>query len=188
MRLAHVVLRTPQLEIMRDWYALVLGADVVYENAQGCFLTFDEEHHRIALICDPHATAIDRAQAGLDHIAFAFASLDELIGRFEQLAAADVHPIWEVDHGPTTSLYYRDPDDNRVELQIDNFDSPDETAAYFRSEAFNENPVGETIEFRNLVAHHRAAHPMPVDCLSWYWASTYSSAVGSSDGRTPPIN
>jgi len=26
-----------------------------------------------------------------------------------------------VNHRPTTSMYYRDPDGNRVELQIDNF-------------------------------------------------------------------
>jgi hypothetical protein len=41
-------------------------------------------------------------------------------------------------------MYYRDPDNNRVELQIDNFETPAELDGYFHSRAFAENPVGVT--------------------------------------------
>ena len=43
---------------------------------------------------------------------------------------------------PTTSLYYRDPDGNSIELQVDNFATKEEAARYFLSEAFRENPIG----------------------------------------------
>ena len=52
--LAHVVFQTEQLDAMRDWYCAVLGARTVHEGHGLCFLTFDEEHHRIALIQPPH--------------------------------------------------------------------------------------------------------------------------------------
>ncbi|MBG71394.1 MAG: biphenyl 2,3-dioxygenase, partial [Gammaproteobacteria bacterium] len=50
-----------------------------------------------------------------------------------------------INHGPTTSLYYEDPDGNRVEFQVENFDSTEELNAFVRSSAFAENPIG--VEF-----------------------------------------
>jgi catechol-2,3-dioxygenase len=32
-----------------------------------------------------------------------------------------IEPVIPVDHGPTTSFYYEDPDRNSVELFVDNF-------------------------------------------------------------------
>lgn len=52
-KFAHVVLQTSQKAQMRDWYCTVLDAHVVFENELLCFLTFDEEHHRIALLSPP---------------------------------------------------------------------------------------------------------------------------------------
>ena len=67
-----------------------------------------------------------------------------------------ITPYWTVDHGPTTSLYYRDPDGNQVELQIDNFDSVEALNDYFRSGAFNDNPIGVNIDVNDLVARVRS--------------------------------
>ena len=60
MKLAHVVLQTGQLHVLRDWYCEVLGAHVVYENPGMCFVTFDEEHHRLALV----ASRVSRSSSG----------------------------------------------------------------------------------------------------------------------------
>lgn len=156
LRLAHVVFRTPQLQAMRDWYRTVTGADVAYENEFICFLTFDEEHHRIALLGAPQLAPVDDGRAGVDHVAFTFSSLDALISNFERLRAVGVEPYWEVNHGPTTSLYYRDPDGNQVELQVDNFDTRDELDGWFRSGAFDQNPIGVTVSFDELIARYRS--------------------------------
>ena len=47
-KFAHVVLQTGQPGEMRDWYCTVLDGHVVYEDAALTFITFDEEHHRVA--------------------------------------------------------------------------------------------------------------------------------------------
>lgn len=162
IRLAHVVFRTPQLEVMRDWYRTVTGSEVAYENDFICFLTFDEEHHRIALLGAPQLEPVDTGRAGVDHVAFTFSSLDTLIANYERLSALGVSPYWEVNHGPTTSLYYRDPDGNQVELQIDNFDTHEELDGWFRSGAFDQNPIGVTISFPELIGNYRSGIPKVV--------------------------
>lgn len=39
-------------------------------------------------------------------------------------------------------MYYRDPDGNKVELQVDNFDLPEEADSFLRSSLFIKNPIG----------------------------------------------
>ena len=145
-KFAHVVYRTRQIEAMRAWYLAVLEAEVSFENRHMAFLTYDDEHHRVAIMSDRRATdPVDRA-FGVDHVAFAYDSLEELLDTHDRLAAVGIDPIWAVNHGPTTSLYYRDPDGNKVELQIENFDTLEEANQFFRSEAFASNPIGVEID------------------------------------------
>ena len=49
-KFAHVVFRTNQIDTMVDWYCTFLEAHVAYRDAGIAFLTYDDEHHRIALI------------------------------------------------------------------------------------------------------------------------------------------
>lgn len=49
-KLAHVVLKTGQLTTMTEWYVRVLEGRVTFANDSLAFLTYDDEHHRIALI------------------------------------------------------------------------------------------------------------------------------------------
>ena len=49
-KLAHLVFQTNRLPAMRDWYCAVLDGHVIYENPQLCFVTYDDEHHRVAFI------------------------------------------------------------------------------------------------------------------------------------------
>lgn len=39
-------------------------------------------------------------------------------------------------------MYYRDPDGNEVELQVDNFDTADEAIEFMNSPKFEQNPIG----------------------------------------------
>ena len=48
-KLAHIVRRTSRFEAMLDWYQTVLGAEVVHSDGMLAFLTYDDEHHRIAI-------------------------------------------------------------------------------------------------------------------------------------------
>ena len=80
--LAHIVLRTHNFTPMVAFYKTFLAAYASYENASISFLTYDTEHHRIAIIALPVSGPADRRLGGLEHIAFSFSSLHYLqIGR-----------------------------------------------------------------------------------------------------------
>ncbi len=156
VKLAHFVLRTPNFDAMRDWYQSVLGAKSAFENGFLCFMTYDDEHHRIALINVPEAHSKDAGAAGVDHIAFTFANLGDLLGTFDRLRICEIEPYWCINHGPTTSLYYRDPDGNQIELQVDNFKTLEEADAFVRSNAFKENPIGVEFDPRRLLERYES--------------------------------
>ena len=42
-------------------------------------------------------------------------------------------------------MYYEDPDGNRIELQVDNFATPEEAYAFMSGPVFAANPIG--VEF-----------------------------------------
>lgn len=143
-KLAHFVVRTARHEETVRWYETVLGAHVVSGNPMLSFLTFDDEHHRIAVVHVPGLPDAPPA-AGIDHVAFTMASLGDLLHTYKRLRAAEIVPYWCINHGPTTSLYYRDPNGVQVELQVDNFADVTALNAWMRSGAFSKNPIG--VEF-----------------------------------------
>ncbi len=160
-KLAHVVFRTRCLEDMQRWYCTVLGARIVFANPFIAFLTYDDEHHRIALAEIPGlAPAPDEPAVGLEHVAFTYATLGDLLLTYERLKGEGITPYWCITHGPATSLYYRDPDGNQVELQIDNFPTAEALAAWFQSGAFADNPIGVVFDPERLLARFRNGDPV----------------------------
>ena len=93
-KLAHFVLRTPNFDAMSSWYQCVLAAKPVFENGFLCFMTYDEEHHRVALINMPDAPIGSEPTAGVDHIAFTFEDLGGLLGTFARLKSNHIEPYW----------------------------------------------------------------------------------------------
>src|SRR3546814_3574325 len=59
-RLAHFVLRTSRFEELVDWYQTVLGATPAFKNELLAFLSYDEEHHRVAILKIGRASCRDR--------------------------------------------------------------------------------------------------------------------------------
>lgn len=156
-KLAHVVLRTrSNLDAMVKWYCLVLGAQIVF-NAGGrlIFLSYDDEHHRIAIAAAEVLAERPPRSAGLDHIAFTYQDIEALLTTYERLKQAGILPFVCVNHGPTTSLYYHDPDHNRIELQVDNFADMNE-ATTLMQEQFSINPVGAEFDPEDLLARLRS--------------------------------
>jgi catechol-2,3-dioxygenase len=141
-KLAHVVLRTNNFKNMVEYYRDFLGAQTIYENDFLAFLSYDDEHHRIAIATIPDTRPKDRGSCGLEHIAFTFNSLSDLLLAYRQRKQKGIQPLWPVNHGPTTSIYYQDPDGNQIETQVDNFDDADEATAFMKSKYFAENPIG----------------------------------------------
>jgi catechol 2,3-dioxygenase-like lactoylglutathione lyase family enzyme len=169
-KLAHLVYQTNRMTEMRDWYCAVLGAHVIYENKHLSFATYDDEHHRVAFLDfgplaprDPAATELGVKpveQPGLHHVAFTFGSMGEFLDNYVRLRDLGVRPFFCVNHGPTTSMYYRDPDGNRVELQIDNFATAKEGQDWMLSPAFDQNPIGVEYDPETLVERFRSGVPV----------------------------
>lgn len=170
VRLAHIVLQTGQLPVLRDWYLKVLGAHIVFENDMLSFMTFDEEHHRLAIVQLPQPIPRTSMTVGLFHSAYTFGSLDKLLTKYEELRGAGILPRVPVQHGPTTSIYYRDPDGNTVELQIDNM-APDDATNYMRGTEFSGDPFGPSFDPDAMLAAFRAGTP-ECELATRAWALT----------------
>ena len=155
-KLAHVVLRATDLARSRAWYLEVLQARVAFENEMACFLTYDDEHHRIGLLHRPDVAGPSDPHPGLEHIAFTYASLGELLANYRRLERQGVRPYWAINHGPTISLYYKDPDGNRLELQVDVFERAEELDAFFASGAYDENFMGVVFDPQQMIERYEA--------------------------------
>jgi catechol-2,3-dioxygenase len=168
-KLAHVVFQTNRKKEMQDWYCTLLSGRVVYQNPQLSFVTYDDEHHRVAFIdfgplaprpVEGELGVRPTDQPGLHHVAFTFASMGAFLDNYVRLEKEGIRPFRCINHGPTTSMYYVDPDGNRVELQIDNFATAAEGEAWMRSPAFEQNPIGVEYDPDELVRKFRAGVPV----------------------------
>ena len=154
IKFAHIVLRTRQYREMVDWWCAFLGGSVRHGNDFLSFLSYDDEHHRIAIVGLPHLVEPVKDSVGLEHFAFTFATLDDLFAKYEQMKAMGCSPYWTINHGMTLSAYYRDPDGNQVETQVDSM-SPDEADAFMQSDLFAANPIGINVDFDRLLERRR---------------------------------
>ncbi|OLT35013.1 biphenyl 2,3-dioxygenase [Rhodococcus sp. CUA-806] len=159
--IAHWVVKSARTEQMVRWYGTVFGAEIAYQDDEITFLTWDDESHRLAIIAVPRAVKflfplakLRRKMYGIDHIALTFSSLERLLENFVRLKRHGIRPVWSINHGPTISLYYEDPDGTRLEFQVENFD-PENTAAFFFTDEFARNPIGVNIDPAYLLSRLR---------------------------------
>jgi catechol-2,3-dioxygenase len=155
----HLNLKTTRLQEMIDWYAIVVGAEVIHQDAVGAWLSNDEANHRIALLAFPDFSddpEKDR-HTGLHHSAFEYGTFDDLNSTYLRLKEAGVEPAFCLDHGMTFSYYYADPDGNHVELQSDVFGDWAKSTEWMRSsEEFKADPIGRFVDPAAVAADHAA--------------------------------
>jgi catechol-2,3-dioxygenase len=185
IKLSHIVFQTNRKKEMQDWYCEVLEGHIVYENSHLAFMTYEAEHHRVAFVDVGPLTQRDRnadlavpsaEQPGMHHVAFTFGSVGELLATCSRLAARGIRPFRSINHGPTTSMYYADPDGNRIELLVDNFATAAEGQAWMLSPAFARNPIGVDLDPEEHVRKYRSGVPEAELLMRVGWAA------GASDG------
>lgn len=147
--LHHINLKTSRLDELIDWYGKVAGMVPNFRWDGGAFLTNDAANHRIAILTFPsfEDDPDRRHHCGMHHSAFEFESLSALLDHYAALRDHGIRPAFALNHGLTTSLYYRDPDGNHVELQSDNHGDWDRSSDFIRtSPSFREDPIGPIID------------------------------------------
>lgn len=159
-KLAHVVLKTAPERVvaLSHWYKTVLEGEAMFETDGLAFITYDSEHHRVAIVGIPGTKPHVDHLAGMHHMAFTYASLGDLIRTYERLKAAGIAPQFCINHGPTTSMYFFDPDKNQIELQVDNVPEA-QFRAYFDNGEFAADPVGVRFDPDTLAARYHRGEP-----------------------------
>jgi len=155
-KFAHFVLKTARFAEVVAWYKAVLQARVVQEGPNLCFLTYDEENHRLAIVNVPGLSDRPVDACGVDHVSYTYRNLGELLSVYSRLKAHGIVPRWTINHRITTSFYYQDPDSNRVELQIENFANNDELNEFFESEEYGRNTLGVRIDPEEWLKQYEA--------------------------------
>lgn len=146
---------------MMAWYRSVLGMDLVHRTSsatgdhsdgqvlKAAWVTNDETNHRLAFVELPGLeTDPDRAHhQRLQHFAFEYRHLDELLGTYARLKEVGILPLLCTDAGAQTAFYYEDPDHNSVELNVDNYGDSWTSGEHLRhSPEFAKNPMGHYVD------------------------------------------
>ena len=119
---SHFEIRARDQAAMEKFYTEVLGFIVSdrgvldrgpMKGRELIFLSHSpEEHHQIVLI-PSDATA---PGSGIGHVAFRVDSLDEVRRVYEKVRTLPHAKPEPVSHANTWSVYFRDPEDNRIEV------------------------------------------------------------------------
>jgi catechol 2,3-dioxygenase-like lactoylglutathione lyase family enzyme len=112
-RISHMLLNTPDVRRMIDFYVGTLGFTISdrYENDAIVFLRCNEMHHSLVLG--------ESENTGIQHIAFDVRDYDALMRGVGRLRKAGLDPLWGVGrHGPGGNIfaYFADPNGYVVEI------------------------------------------------------------------------
>jgi catechol-2,3-dioxygenase len=129
-RIGHVLLKVADPKRSKEFYTDVLGFTVVEEDPEhgGTFMTLGEQGHTLDLspIDDPESAqrpALNRV--GVHHIAFQVDSYEALKDAYFTLQERGIEVVRAVDHVSQQSIYFHDPDGNRLEIYYELPNAPD---------------------------------------------------------------
>ncbi len=123
------------------------------------FVGNDEVHHRIVFFeASGAAVNPDKPRhVRVQHVAFEYQTLDDLLGTYTRLKGLGILPVMAVDEGLQTALYYTDPDQNSVELNVNNYGNEWTATEHMRSAPqFGERPMRAQIDPEKIIAARKA--------------------------------
>jgi catechol 2,3-dioxygenase len=122
LRMSHIGLYVHDLPKMEEFYTRVLGFTVTdrgkVRGADIVFTSWDpKDHHQVALVSGrPQELAFNH----INQISFRVVSVEDLQGIWRRIKdRPDVSDLRPMDHGNAWSLYFRDPEGNRLEVFCD---------------------------------------------------------------------
>lgn len=131
-KVGHVVLNVKDVEKSAAFYTEILGMEVMLQREKNAaFLSFGAQHHDVALFKAPEGA--EMGNLGLNHIAFQIAGGEtELRQLYGKLVDYGAKVDFTTDHGMTRSVYFFDPDGNRLEIFCEMMDA-DSGRQYMRA-------------------------------------------------------
>lgn len=119
-RVGHLVLTASDIKRSRRFFEEIMGMPVVAENERGMvFFSTDrkDNHHMLALMPGkPGAAKPTPDHIGMQHVSFELGSFAELQEAYRHLKERGVPIEYTTFHGVTKSVYFFDPDGNRLEF------------------------------------------------------------------------
>jgi catechol 2,3-dioxygenase len=122
LQFAHVGIFVTDLAKMADFYHRVMGFPITdHGPLHGAEMVFfsrnPREHHQLVLVAGRPAGLPDKV---INQLSFRVASLGEVLRFYRRIrgdeGVSDIHPIC---HGHAWSVYFRDPEGNRIEVYTD---------------------------------------------------------------------
>lgn len=167
-KLHHWGMRTLKLDEMLEWYKTVVGFEVVLEARQtdvsaenppqSAYVTNDGEHHRGGFFKLPmfkdHPER--KFMPGVNHLAFEYDTIDDLLATWQRLKGEGIEPALCTDHGPTFAFYYKDPENNTVELVTDAHEDEKTPAEVMSNPRMLQNPMGSQVDPAKLLEARNA--------------------------------
>ena len=122
MRLGHIGIYVADFERMLSFYQSVFGF-IVTDSARNearslAFLTTDPtSHHQLVLFSGRPANTVSAHL--INQISFQVSELSELQAIYHALVEAGTQEMEPITHGTAWSVYFRDPEGNRVEAYVE---------------------------------------------------------------------
>jgi len=127
----------------------LLNAEIFRQNDFIALMTYDDEHHRIATRRFPESSS-GRSTAPAWMIYSHTIRFRDLVATYKRLRVLGITPFVSVNDGLATSMHYRAPDGNGVELQIE----PSQSKQWMRSGMSKSNPVGVMFDSDELAKQY----------------------------------
>ena len=86
---------------------------------------------------------------GLDHISYRINPIERWFKFYFDAKARGLEPLWTINHGWISGIYYQDPDGNLVEIFFEHFNTPDEFKNNI-SPDFEDEPIGTNMDIEIL--------------------------------------
>ncbi|HVT11768.1 MAG TPA: VOC family protein [Fimbriimonadaceae bacterium] len=120
--IGHVHLKVSDLERSVSFYREVLGLDLQQRYGHGsAFLSYGGYHHHVGLnVWESRGGAPPPpGSTGLYHFAILYPTRRALAEAFRRVLDHGVTIDGAADHGVSEAIYFRDPDDNGIEIYWD---------------------------------------------------------------------
>ncbi len=160
--LGHVGIYCRDLKRMREFYSGFLGLTIADEEpGRVCFLSAapETEHHELVLV---QAKESEQKTRNVQQVSFKVKSLDAVRDFHHRLKKDGMKIDRTVTHGNACSVYFFDPEDNRVELY---FTTPYQVRQPFGEHIDLDRPDAELLAFAQSFEEKkgppRGAVPVP---------------------------